>query len=77
MLAEPTFVVPATVEEAVEAARCGFAAVPLAALGADGEQRLNEQGVSVRCLQRLDGSLPAADGAEPAEELLAVVARAY
>ncbi len=67
----------ATVEEAVAAARSGFATVPTGVLGPDGEQRLNQQGVSVRCLQRPDGSLPAADDVEPDEELLAVVARAY
>jgi prolyl-tRNA synthetase len=61
----------------VAAARSGFATVPTGVLGPDGEQRLNQQGVSVRCLQRPDGSLPAADDVEPDEELLAVVARAY
>jgi prolyl-tRNA synthetase len=62
-----------TVDEAEAAAHDGFAALPLDALGDDGEQRLNTAGVSVRCIQRADGSLP-----EPgADDLVAVVARAY
>ena len=63
-----------TVEEAVEASATGFARLPMAALAADGEDRLAAQAVSVRCLQRPDGSL--AEGGED-EELIAVVGRAY
>ena len=64
----------ATVEEAVEAARTGFAILPWSAVGADGEDRLAAEGVTVRCLQRRDGTVPD----DPAEEgLRAVVARAY
>ena len=40
----------ATVDEAIEAAQTGFARLPLAALGPDGEDKLNGAGVSVRCL---------------------------
>lgn len=64
----------ANLAEAVDVASSGFAVLPWAALGAEGESQLAEQGVSVRCLQREDGSL-----AEEEDEsgLLAVVARAY
>lgn len=62
-----------TVEDATEAAKVGFARIPWSTLGEEGEERLAGQGVSVRCLQSADGSLP-----EPSEtDLVAVVARAY
>jgi prolyl-tRNA synthetase len=64
----------ATVAEAAEAAKTGFARIPLRALGADGEQELAKDAVSVRCLQRPDGSVPLADD-EP--DLVAWVARSY
>ena len=63
-----------TVEDAVEAAAAGWARVPWAELGVDGEARLAERAVSVRCLSRSDGSLPEAED-EP--DLLAYCARAY
>jgi prolyl-tRNA synthetase len=63
-----------TVEEAVDAAAAGWARVPWAELGVDGEARLAERAVSVRCLTRPDGSLPET-GDEP--DLLAYCARAY
>ncbi len=66
-----------TVAEAEEASRTGFAVLPLRALGADGETRLNQAGASVRLLTRPDGSLPAPDEDGPDSDLLAVVARAY
>ncbi len=60
---------------AVEAAKSGFARLPWQALGeAEGEQRLAVEGITVRCLQRPDGSLPESDD-EP--DLVAVVGRAY
>jgi prolyl-tRNA synthetase len=40
----------ADVDEAAEAAREGFARMSWARLGVDGETRLAERGVSVRCL---------------------------
>ena len=64
----------ASLEEAEEAAASGFAAVPWDALGPEGEARLNASGVTVRCLQRADGGLPAS-GDE--RDLVALVARAY
>jgi prolyl-tRNA synthetase len=62
-------------DDALEAAQVGFAVVPFAALGSDGEERLNQAGISVRCIQRTDGSLPEDD--DPPDALVAVVARAY
>jgi prolyl-tRNA synthetase len=63
-----------TVEEAFEAGREGVGRIEWARLGDEGERRLLADGVSVRCIQRPDGSVPAADD-EP--DLLAIVARAY
>jgi prolyl-tRNA synthetase len=63
-----------TIEDAAEAAASGWARVPWSELGTEGEARLAEQSVSVRCLTRADGSLPAAED-EP--ELFAYCARAY
>ncbi|HEX7168008.1 MAG TPA: proline--tRNA ligase [Acidimicrobiales bacterium] len=63
-----------TLDEAEEAAQTGFARVPWDVVGEDGELRLNGKGVTVRCLQRQDGSLP-----DPGEDagLVAYVARSY
>jgi prolyl-tRNA synthetase len=61
-------------EEAVEACRTGWARIAWSQLGPDGEARLAEHGVSVRCLQTPDGGVPDADD-EPG--VVAVVARAY
>jgi prolyl-tRNA synthetase len=66
----------ASLDEAFDAAATGFALIPWSAVGSDGENRLAAAGLSVRCLQRADGSL--ADGDEETEaDLQAVVARAY
>jgi prolyl-tRNA synthetase len=62
------------IEEAIEAGQEGVATIPWSRLGGDGERRLLENGVSVRCIQRPDGTVPAAED-EP--DLVAVVARAY
>jgi prolyl-tRNA synthetase len=64
----------ATVDEALEAATTGFARLPWAAVGAGGEDRLAQSAVSVRCLQRADGSVPVAED-EP--DLIAIVGRSY
>lgn len=63
-----------TLDEAVDAARAGWARLPWSAVGPQGEDRLNAEGLTVRCLLRTDGGLPD-DGDEA--ELLALVARAY
>ncbi len=64
----------ASVDEAAEAAQSGFAVLPWSAVGPEGEERLATTGVTVRCLQRSDGSLP--ESADEAD-LLAVCSRAY
>ncbi|KAB1985187.1 proline--tRNA ligase [Streptomyces triticiradicis] len=64
-----------TVDAAVEAAVAGgWARIPWADLGEEGEARLAEHAVTVRCLVAEDGSVPDADDA-PGN--VAVVARAY
>jgi prolyl-tRNA synthetase len=63
-----------TIDEAAEQARDGAAQLPWAVLGTGGEERLLEDGVSVRCLARADGGSvddPDAEGVD------AIVARAY
>jgi prolyl-tRNA synthetase len=64
----------ASITEAVEAAQDGFARLAWDAVGDEGETLLNQQSLSVRCLQRADGSIPDRDD-EPG--LVCVVARAY
>ncbi|MEG3629034.1 proline--tRNA ligase [Streptomyces poriticola] len=61
-------------EAAAAAAAGGWARLPWAALGEEGEARLAEHAVTVRCLVAEDGSVPDADDA-PGN--VAVVARAY
>ncbi|MFG2477881.1 proline--tRNA ligase [Streptomyces fagopyri] len=64
-----------TIEQAVEAATAGgWARIPWADLGEEGEARLAEHSVTVRCLVAEDGSVPDSDDA-PGN--VAVVARAY
>ena len=63
----------ASAEEAREASADGFARLPWDNT-TETEDALNEAGVSVRCLLRSDGSVPAAPD-EP--DLVAVVGRAY
>jgi prolyl-tRNA synthetase len=64
-----------TVEEAAEAASAGgWARIPWATLGTEGEARLAEDAVSVRCLVAEDGSVP---DSEDAPGTVAIVGRAY
>ena len=63
-----------SIAEATEAAQHGFARIPVAALGADGEATLAASAITVRCLQRPDGIVPDSDD-EP--DLVAFVARSY
>jgi prolyl-tRNA synthetase len=60
--------------DAVEAAASGFASLPAAALGLDGEAEANHAGVSVRCLVDAEGGPPMGDRRD---DELAVLARAY
>ena len=64
----------ATIDEAAEAARTGWARIPWSTLGPEGEAQLAESGVTVRCLTLPDGSVPRA---EDDPDVLAVVGRAY
>lgn len=63
-----------SIDEAVEAAATGWARMPWADLGAAGEAKLAEQGVSVRCLVTADGGVP---DAEDQAGNVAILARAY
>jgi prolyl-tRNA synthetase len=63
-----------SVDEAAEASVDGWAKIAWSVLGLDGEAKLAHSAVTVRCLQRADGSVPAADD-EPG--LVAYVARSY
>lgn len=65
----------ATVPEALEAAKTGFARVPWKVLGEEGERMLNRQATSVRCLQTPDGSVPGAE--DSPDDLVAIVGRSY
>ena len=62
-----------SIEDAIEAGRTGFARIPWELVGDDGEDRLAEHAISVRCLQTPDGAVP--DGLEG--PLHAIVARSY
>jgi len=59
---------------AAEASGSGFARLPWRLVRGEGETRLAADGVTVRCLQRPDGSLPRS---EDEDDLVAFVARAY
>ena len=63
------------VDEALEAGGRGFARLAWSAVGPEGEDRLGAEGLSVRCLQRADGSLSGPD--EDEAGLVAVVGRSY
>ena len=63
-----------SVDEAIEAAQTGFARIAWDLVGEAGEARLNDLAVSVRCIQRADGSTP--DRPDEAD-LVAIVAKAY
>ena len=63
-----------TLDQARDAAQTGVARLPWELIGTAGEQDLATSGVTVRCLQRSDGSLPDADDDAG---VLAYVARAY
>jgi prolyl-tRNA synthetase len=65
----------ASLSEAVEAAATGFARLPWRLVGEDGEARLAEDSLTVRCIQNADGTLPV--GTEDTEDLVCLVARSY
>lgn len=61
-------------DDALDAARSGFARIPMAILRDGGERQLGAEGVTVRCLVMPDGGLPK-DQNDP--DAVAVVGRAY
>jgi prolyl-tRNA synthetase len=63
-----------SIAEAVEGAKVGFARIPWALLADGGERQLAQDAITVRCLQRPDGSLPQSED-EP--DIVATVARSY
>ncbi len=64
----------ATVEEAIEAAQTGYARLAWDVCGTEGEARAAASGVTVRVLQRADGSVP--DSLDE-DGLIAYLARSY
>jgi prolyl-tRNA synthetase len=64
----------ATIEEAAEASATGWARLPWDLVRGEGEHRLAQDAVTVRCLQRPDGTVPDADD-EPG--VVAFVGRSY
>jgi len=63
-----------SVEEAVEAGKVGFAKLPWDLVRGEGEARLAQEAITVRCLQTADGGLPES---EDDPDLVAYVARSY
>jgi prolyl-tRNA synthetase len=63
-----------SIADAIDAAKDGFARLAWAKVAGDGERELNAQAVSVRCLQRADGSMPTSD---LEEGLVVLVAKSY
>ncbi len=63
-----------TLDDALAAAATGWARIPWAAVGVEGENLANQSAISVRCLFRPDGSVPASQD-EP--DLIAILARSY
>lgn len=63
-----------SLDAAIDAAQDGFARVDWEHVGVDGEARLKTQAMTVRCLQRLDGSIPDND---LEAGLIAIIAKSY
>jgi prolyl-tRNA synthetase len=63
-----------SLDEAIEAAQTGWARVPWDAVGVDGEAKANEGAITVRCLIRSDGSVPASQNESG---LTAILGRSY
>jgi prolyl-tRNA synthetase len=64
----------ATIAEAKEAAETGFARLDWSAVGEAGEAELKVQAITVRCLQRRDGSMPLDD---TEDDLVCIVSKSY
>jgi prolyl-tRNA synthetase len=63
-----------SIAAAIAAADGGFARLPWSLVEGDGERTLKNEAITVRCLQRADGSLPVN---ERESDLIAIVARSY
>jgi prolyl-tRNA synthetase len=63
-----------TLDDALAATAEGWARLPWSAVGTEGENKANADGVTVRCLVRADGSVP---DSEDEPDLVAYLARAY
>ena len=68
-----TLDVPSVVE-AIDVAQTGFAKLSWDLVGASEEAQMNNEAVTVRCLQRADGSIPES---ELENDLLCIVAKSY
>ena len=64
----------ASIPEALEAAETGFARLDWSKVGVAGEAQLKVEAVTVRCLQRRDGSMPLD---ETEDDLVCIVAKSY
>jgi prolyl-tRNA synthetase len=64
----------ATLAQAQEAAQEGFARLPWAVVDGEGEATLKNDAITVRCLQRADGSMPDSD---MEKDLVCIVAKSY
>jgi prolyl-tRNA synthetase len=64
----------AAIEDVAAAAADGFVRIPWDSVGVEGETRLGRDALTIRCLQRADGSLPESDDERG---LVALVARSY
>ena len=60
--------------QAIEAAQNGFAKLPWSLVGPSDEAALKDQALTVRCLQRADGTIPTSD---LEEDLVCLVAKSY
>ncbi len=64
----------ASIAEAIEAAETGFARLDWSKVGDSGEAELKVNAITVRCLQRRDGSMPQND---TEDDLVCIVAKSY
>ena len=64
----------ATIDEAREAAQSGFARLAWSVVDGEGEATLREDAISVRALQRPDGSIP---DNEAEADLVCIVGKSY
>ena len=63
-----------SIPEAVEAAQDGFARLAWDLVGAEGEAVLRADAITVRCLQRADGTMPVSDDESG---LICIVSKSY